>query len=108
MEKKYLTNYKNFVDSWGEEAQIRMCIEEMSELTKELCKYLRFKDNTKTIEDQEKLKKVISNIIEETADVLNMAEQMQFIFGEDQVNSQRDIKINRCAQRLTKWKQENN
>ena len=30
--------YKRCIDVWGEDAQIKMCIEEMSELTKELCK----------------------------------------------------------------------
>ena len=42
-EKKEKLFLKLF-DTWGEEAQIRMCIEEMSELTKELCKYLRYKN----------------------------------------------------------------
>ena len=33
--------YQRCIDVWGEDAQIKMCIEEMSELTKELCKNWR-------------------------------------------------------------------
>ena len=29
------------IEVWGEDSQLRMCIEEMSELTKEICKYQR-------------------------------------------------------------------
>ena len=56
---------------WGEDAQIRMCIEEMSELTKELCKYDR------TV-GTDKEQQTIAAIKEEIADVLNMVEQLQF------------------------------
>ena len=48
---KYIENYKQFLDAWGYQAQSIMCIEEMSELTKELCKLDRYKD------DEEKNKK---------------------------------------------------
>ena len=66
--------YQKCIDVWGEDAQIKMCIEEMSELTKELCKNWR-KDKANTAEQ-------IDHICEEIADVQNMAYQMQMIFGD--------------------------
>ena len=87
--------YKKLISSWGEDAQIRMCIEEMSELTKELCKYLRYKDFEK-----DKVEEVKKNIIEETADVLNCVEQMKLMFGENEVDEIIDYKLNRVEKRL--------
>ena len=43
MDNYYKNSYKKFLDGWGYDAQSLMCIEEMSELTKALCKYKRFK-----------------------------------------------------------------
>lgn len=36
--------YAKLIEAFGEDRQLIVCIEEMSELTKELCKYLRYKD----------------------------------------------------------------
>ena len=84
--------YQRCIDVWGEDAQIKMCIEEMSELIKELCKNWR-KDKTNTPEQ-------IKNICEEIADVQNMADQMQMIFGEEMVEEFRREKIKRTQKRL--------
>ena len=84
--------YKRCIDVWGEDAQIKMCIEEMSELTKELCKNWR-EGKTGTPEQ-------IRNICEEIADVQNMADQMQMIFGEEMVEQFRKEKIIRTQKRL--------
>ena len=84
--------YKRCIDIWGEDAQIKMCIEEMSELTKELCKNWR-KGKNNTPEQ-------IRNICEEIADVQNMADQMQMIFGEELVENFRKEKIERTMKRL--------
>ena len=84
--------YQRCIDVWGEDAQIKMCIEEMSELTKELCKNWR-KGKTNTPEQ-------IMNICEEIADVQNMADQMQLIFGEEIVERIRKEKIERTQKRL--------
>ena len=91
---KYEEQYKKFIDVWGEDAQIMMCMEEMSELTKELCKYFRYKKNT------EKVEGIKENIRQEIADVLNTTEQMQLIFGEKKVDEQRNYKINRALKKL--------
>ena len=84
--------YQRCIDIWGEDAQIKMCIEEMSELTKELCKNWR-KDKMNSPEQ-------IMNICEEIADVQNMADQMQMIFGEEIVERIRREKIERTQRRL--------
>ena len=84
--------YQRCIDVWGEDAQIKMCIEEMSELTKELCKNWR-KGKHNTSEQ-------IKNICEEIADVQNMADQMQMIFGEELVEKFRKEKIERTQKRL--------
>ena len=89
--------YKRCIDVWGEDAQIKMCIEEMSELTKELCKYMRLLRDEGVDDVDEKLKKTRENIIEETADVLNCAEQMAIMFGEDKVNQIRKDKVKRAS-----------
>ena len=84
--------------AWGKETQIRMCIEEMSELTKELCKYLRYKSF-----EPEKLEKVKENIIEETADVLLCAQQIQLMFGKNEVEKEMDYKLNRVEKRVNEY-----
>ena len=85
--------YKLFLKTWGKNAQINMCIEEMSELTKALCKYFRKKDTMLTPDE-------IYNIKEEIADVLNMAEQMREIFGYEEIEKIRDEKMERTILRL--------
>jgi uncharacterized protein YabN with tetrapyrrole methylase and pyrophosphatase domain len=54
---------------YGQEHQLTIAIEEMSELTKELCKSIRGYDSRR------------SNIIEEVADVTIMLEQIKLIFN---------------------------
>ncbi len=96
MKKEYLEFYDQANDVLGVDFQILMAIEEMSELTKELCKYLR----CKKFNDVDGMEKVKANIIEETADVLNVTENMAYIFGEEEVNKERDFKIKRSIDRM--------
>ena len=70
-------------------------IEEMSELTKELCKFLRYKNANK-----EKLEEIINNIHEETADVLNCVEQLELMFDADEIEKFRQLKLQRTLSRL--------
>lgn len=95
---KYKEVNQEFLDTWGYEAQSRMAIEEMSELTQALCKYERHKQNSK------KLAKTVENIKEEIADVLNMVEQIQQFFGEQEIEQIRDQKIERTKKRLKEYK----
>ena len=87
---------------WGEDSQLRMCIEEMSELTKELCKYMRILRDEGIDNQEEKLLKVKENIVEETADVLNCVSQIALIFGKNDVDKIREFKIQRASKYFDK------
>ena len=89
MEKKYIDNYKRCIEVWGIDAQIKMCIEEMSELTKALCKYKRYGDE-----------KAIENIKEELADVFNCVEQLSYHFGYDDIEKIRCEKMERAMKKF--------
>lgn len=79
--EQLVSKYKN--------KQINICIEEMSEFTKALCKYNRGKPD-------------IANIKEEIADVYIMLVQMILLFNidENEFNKIVDFKINRTKERL--------
>lgn len=62
--------YEKLIDKFGEKAQVIVAIEELSELQKALCKYLRGQTN-------------FENIVEEIADVKIMLEQLELIFDCD-------------------------
>jgi NTP pyrophosphatase (non-canonical NTP hydrolase) len=69
-----------------------IAIEEMSELTKEICKYIRGNDN-------------LNDIVEEIADVQIMVEQLISLFGiESKVNEMIDYKMLRQMQRMEQEK----
>ncbi|MBO7733438.1 MAG: hypothetical protein J6S67_12815 [Methanobrevibacter sp.] len=75
-------------DNYGLGSQLPIAIEEMSELTKEICKYIRGNDNE-------------IDIAEEVADVKIMIEQIVYLFGiDDKVNKQVDYKLNRQLRRM--------
>ena len=88
MREDFKNVYKDFADKYGLKSQMQQCIEEMSELIKELCKYER---NVGT----EKETETINAIKEELADVLNMVEQLEYCFGEKDIEAIRDSKIER-------------
>jgi hypothetical protein len=80
--------YETAIEHYGIKPQIQMVIEEMSELTKELCKYFRGADNIEAIAD-------------EVADVTIMLEQLRLILGiNDDVSRHMDLKVARLADRL--------
>ena len=83
---------KRALETWGEQAQMLMVVEEMSELMKEILKNIcRHKDN-------------IDQIIEETADVEIMLAQLKEnyqIF--DRVEAYKTEKIKLIAKRLDDW-----
>lgn len=83
--KKLLTEVIEF---YGADMQLNICIEEMSELIKELCKVKRKKMNK-------------DHIAEEMADVKIIMEQLSIIFGNDnEVNEWYEKKIQRLKSRL--------
>lgn len=70
--------YKSLIDKYGLDAQLTVAVEELSELTKEICKYKRYGNN-------------IDHIAEEVADVEIMLEQLKLIFN--------------CSDSVEAWKQ---
>ena len=88
MSEEQIEILNKLVQKYGDK-QITICIEEMSELTKELCKNIRGHYN-------------LNNIYEEMADVYITLTQMQILFGmdvevlEDMINK----KIQRAKERL--------
>lgn len=70
-----LDTVRQMLDKYGESSQIDVCIEEMSELTKELIKYKRTK-----IYDRERHEEKRAAVVEEMSDVLFMMEYLKVIF----------------------------
>lgn len=64
----------------GEPAQMIVAIEELSELQKALCKYLRYADRYDG--DDPGLGLMVNSIREEMADVSIMLSQLELIFGD--------------------------
>ena len=80
--------YRRAIDTYGEDAQLWMVIEEMSELAKEICKFMRGK-------------RCPADIADEIADVAIMLEQATMIFGvNDLVRKHMDQKVERLKERL--------
>jgi len=80
--------YKAALRKWGIDAQVLMAIEEMSELTKEICKIHRGKADMEALAD-------------EIADVAIMLEQLRLIYDlNDKVCEHMDYKIQRLQSRV--------
>ena len=78
------------INTFGEESQRDMAVEECAELIKALCKYNRgISDRT------------ADDILEETVDVSLAVEQMRYIFDHDgQFEEIRKKKLDRLAQKI--------
>ena len=88
------------VNTYGVDAQVDMCIEEMSELAKALLKMRRVKympADAPARSDRAIIEKQ-KQIIEEVADVQIMLEQMRLIYGE--TAAVEDVKIDSLQTRL--------
>ena len=87
--------YKQAIETYGVRAQKLMAIEEMSELTKEICKDFRGELNRE-------------NLIEEMADVLIMLDQMLLLYkiSGEEVGLMRIKKVERLKERLEKQNDE--
>lgn len=80
--------YKVALRKWGVDAQVMMAVEEMSELTKEICKIFRGKGT-------------LDNLADEIADVLITLEQLKLIYDlSDLVDEHMAVKIHRLQDRL--------
>lgn len=78
------------IEMYGVDMQLNIAIEELSELTKEICKYKRGADN-------------IENITEEMADCYIMLKQLELIFQIDvtAINNEMNKKIERLKERMS-------
>ena len=77
---------------FGDTSQKIMVVEEMSELTKELCKELRNRGN-------------VENIADELADVEVTLAQLKMIYNiHDLVEEHRDFKLRRLAENMAEIK----
>ena len=87
--------YKQAIETYGVRMQKLMAIEEMSELTKEICKDFRGKM------DRE-------HLIEEMADVMIMLDQMLLLYkiSGEEVGLMRIKKVERLKERLEKQNDE--
>lgn len=92
-ERKYV--YTHAIEKYGIKPQMLMVIEEMSELTKAICKFFRVPGYLEPDAD------IIDSIAEEAADVTIMLEQLCMILGiGDSVDGNIDMKVKRLAERL--------
>ena len=83
--------YKQAIKMYGEKAQKLMAIEEMSELTKEICKDFRGKLNRE-------------HLIEEIVDVIITIDQLMMMYeiSGDEIEQMRERKFERLKERLEK------
>jgi len=85
--------YARTMETWGVDSQVKMAIEEMSELTQALCKTWR----DVAAENPEE---VVADIREKLADVINMSAQLARMYGEEEVSRIRDEKLMRLRERI--------
>ena len=79
--------YQKVLDRHGSTHQITLLIEEMAELTKELCKLLNSRYN-----NQAQLVQLESNICSEISDVSIVLEQIKLIYPEWKQHEERKLK----------------
>ena len=79
---------------YGMAHQSKKAIEEMSELTKALCKI----DGVPAIDPKNEM--YLIDVIEEIADVIVMMEQLKLFFGQKQIEDTIDLKIDRQIERI--------
>ena len=98
--------FKQCIATYGGDAQIDMCIEELSELTKALLKYRRKValvkgEEVTPVSDGVNLDKARAAVIDELADVEIMCRQMELLFeAENEVNDRIQFKVDRQVKRL--------
>lgn len=80
------------MEVYGFPAQTAMVVEECSELTNAICKFRRGRVGN-------------DDIITEIADVMIMCEQLSNYFGKEKVALERERKLTRLEERLSKYEQ---
>lgn len=98
--------FKQCIATYGGDAQIDMCLEELSELAKALLKYRRKValvkgEEVTPVSDGVNLDKARAAVIDELADVEIMCRQMELLFeAENEVNERIQFKADRQVKRL--------
>lgn len=87
--KEIINTYKQAIETYGVRTQKLMAIEEMSELTKEICKDFRGQLNRE-------------HLIEEMADVTITIDQLMIMYkiSGDEIQQMRERKMERLKERL--------
>ena len=79
------------IDAYGYDAQLKMAIEEMSELTKAICKLWR-------ADTEEEFERLLEDVTEETADVQIML--LYAMIGAGEFDAKMEEKLERLEARL--------
>ena len=87
--------YKRAVEKWGTEGQLDQLIEEMAELTIAINKVKRAE---KFI--AQKKEGVMENFYEELADVKLCLEQMEYMFGKENIDNMLEVKLQKFLKQL--------
>ena len=85
---------KYIADHYGIKNQNRIAIEEMSELTKVICKIGRYPAM------DPRVSKYMDELIEEIADVSIMVEQLRYFYGAEVVDAMIEKKLDRQIKRI--------
>ena len=96
--------YQDAIVKWGENAQLDQMVEEMAELTLAISKYKR--QFTDSLLDYQKVG-VMENLYTEIADVKLMIEEMEFMFGKENVQKAYDKQMKKFELELYGKNQEN-
>lgn len=96
--RETLENNIRIVNNYGVKAQIPIWIEEMSELTKVLCKWFRKYDKL----DGDINSQLLNDMKEEIADVVICLDQLKYIlqFNEDELMKLYKFKVDRQLNRM--------
>ena len=88
MKSYQIKNCQTIANHYGYKSQSLIAIEEMSELTKEICKFGRGQSN-------------LDALVDEIADVKIMVEQLEYLFGvSNKVDARIDYKLERQLKRM--------
>lgn len=88
---------RDIASYYGSTTQCRQCIEECAELIQAISKW----DRAQNSGDPEKVKTVVSRMVEEIADVRIMLDQLIYLYGcSEEVDKMIDEKINRHIVRI--------
>lgn len=93
--------YREAVEYWGKRRQMRMVQEECAELISAVSHFLRSVERERCWRNSG-----LDNLIEETADVLNMVEQLRYMVGPEQVDKVRKEKLEIVEKKLERYKGE--